>query len=198
MQRMAAISLALVFGAAVASGQAAFAQAIDQYQPRKFSTEPPSGAKWTIIQMPPIPADPACPVQMRATQGSGQGALVAVKPGQPDPDRGGNSQRIHLAVNNTGAARIRTADVRVHGTTAMPRMVPLAGASGPATITRGMHVSFSEGTGNESSSDVVLRDFTSVRSIDLLSVTYADGTTWKSSAGACRIVPDPVMLIGAR
>jgi len=197
MQRIAAVSLAFVLGSAMAS-----AQAIDQYQPRKFDAAPQGQSKTTILQLPAVQADPACPVEMRATQGSG-GALVAVKPGQPDKgrpgqDRGGYSQRIHLAVNNIGAPPIATADVRVHGTTAQPRMVPLAGTSGPATITRGMHVSFDGGTGKESSSDVVLRDFTSVNSIDLLSVTYADGTTWKSTAGACRIVPDPVMLIGAR
>lgn len=48
------------------------------------------------------------------------------------------------------------------------------------------------------SSDLSLRRFTSVTSVDLNSLTYADGATWQaSSPGACSVVPDPLMLVSA-
>jgi hypothetical protein len=46
--------------------------------------------------------------------------------------------------------------------------------------------------------DLSLSHFTAVTSIDLDSITYADGSTWRSaSAGACSVVPDKRMLIAA-
>ena len=49
------------------------------------------------------------------------------------------------------------------------------------------------------SSDLSLSRFTAVTSVDLNSITYADGTTWHtSSPAACSITPDLIMLVAAR
>jgi hypothetical protein len=47
--------------------------------------------------------------------------------------------------------------------------------------------------------DLVLPGFSSVQSITLNSLTYSDGSTWNSFKGnACRVAPDPFMLVSAR
>ena len=51
---------------------------------------------------------------------------------------------------------------------------------------------------NHASSDLSLNRFTSVTYVDLDSLTYADGATWKaSSPAACSVSPEPFMLVSA-
>jgi len=47
--------------------------------------------------------------------------------------------------------------------------------------------------------DLWLPGFTSVTSIELMEVTYADGSAWKiSGSNVCRVQPNPLMLITER
>jgi hypothetical protein len=51
---------------------------------------------------------------------------------------------------------------------------------------------------SEASSDLSLNRFTAVTSIDLNSITYADGNTWHTpSPEACSITPDLIMLVAS-
>jgi hypothetical protein len=53
----------------------------------------------------------------------------------------------------------------------------------------------SRGTGGVSG-DLYIPGFTSVSSIDLIEVSYGGGKTWTiGDASACRVTPDPMMLI---
>ena len=55
------------------------------------------------------------------------------------------------------------------------------------------------GNGNIVHADLDLPGFTSVQSIRLDSVAYADGTSWTPISGrACRVAPDPFMLVSSR
>ena len=48
------------------------------------------------------------------------------------------------------------------------------------------------------SADLVLPGFSSVTFVQLKSITYKDGSSWKvdgQAEQACRVTPDPVMLI---
>ena len=76
-------------------------------------------------------------------------------------------------------------------------MVQTAGLSntGAAEATKILTVSFSADDGS-ASADVHVPGFTSVSSVELQQVTYADGSTWKmSSSSFCRVAPDPLMLV---
>jgi hypothetical protein len=102
-------------------------------------------------------------------------------------------------------ARVTGAKVTVHGTSAKWRTVPTApGVDSSSDIKKTLDITFhpdatasvddNEGT----ATDMVLSGFTSVQSITLDSLTYADGSIWTPRAGrSCRVVPDPLMLISA-
>jgi hypothetical protein len=146
-----------------------------------------------------VPVNPACPVAFTAKQG-GMGDWVAVSPGHKPEPPNGISQHISLSVApGKGGASVVNAQVTVHGLTPKARVVPVqSGPGGPAQISRTMHVSFSNNSAGESAADLLMRGYSAVVSIDIDSITYADGSTWKSGKGMCRVIPDPMMLIGAR
>lgn len=213
MRTLLSISLLLV-----ASTTALAAQSIDPagnsnslapIHPKKSNTgpslDPAAQAMKNLTVLQAIATNSSCPFPISAKHGSG-GGLVAVRSGQPgqpnDMQRPVISQSIHLTVTDSRA--VATASVLVHGTTAAARMMPIGGSGeGPSQISRPLQVTFStdgpvQDGRNQENADLLLRGFTSVSSIDVESVTYADGTTWRSKAGACRVVPDGMMLIGAR
>src|SRR5579863_6766056 len=103
MQRVLAISFALLLGSAALA-----AQAIDQYRPRKFD---PNAANY----QPKVELDlghalpSSCPVSMHAQQG-GSGNMVKVKPGEAPESP--SSQSIHLILGGN-SRRVASARVKV-------------------------------------------------------------------------------------
>jgi hypothetical protein len=177
------------------------AQVINQYHPQKFDLDRERKIE-TILDVRPVDAQPvqspeACPIPMSARQGS-DGALVAVSPAQPgQPSQKGISQRIRLFVNN--GAKVVSARVTVHGFTAKARMLPVdSSQDGAAQISRNLEISFSNDATNNAGANLLLRGFSAVFAIDVNSITYTDGSIWKTSGNVCRVVPDPVMLVDAR
>lgn len=137
-----------------------------------------------------------CPVSMHAQQRPGGGVLVT-RGGQRHP----LSQRIHLILGDfENPARVVSAKVTVRGANGKPRAVPTAfSPSGPGEATKTLDLKFDVAENGEASTDLSLAGFTSVSSIRLDSLTFADGSTWTSSkSSACRTPPDPFMLISAR
>ena len=66
-------------------------------------------------------------------------------------------------------------------------------------ISSTLNVVFLRDGDDSESSDLELPGFTSVKSIRLDSVTYADGTIWTPADGrSCRVEPDPLMLVSSR
>jgi hypothetical protein len=114
------------------------------------------------------------------------------------PERG-LLQRIRLSATEMNSRNVVGATVRVHGLTPALRVLPTdTFAQGTAKFSRTLEVGFKQDGENQTSSDLMLRGFTAVESIDVLSVTFSDGSTWKAATGTCRIVPNPVMRIGMR
>jgi hypothetical protein len=64
---------------------------------------------------------------------------------------------------------------------------------------KSMEIRFSAEPGKGASADVWVPGLSMVKSIDMQSVTFTDGSTWKLPAEkTCRTFPDPVMLISGR
>jgi hypothetical protein len=71
------------------------------------------------------------------------------------------------------------------------------GQKGSSQVTRTIYIVFQAGT--SVAADIVVDGVSATQTIDLVSLTYADGSSWKLADGAsCRIAPDPLMLISAR
>lgn len=105
-------------------------------------------------------------------------------------------QRFFLTLKDAHPSRIVSATLRVHGLMPRSRAIPTAGATSfKAEATKVINARFTAEDGAVLA-DVYVPGFTSVSSVELQEVTYADGSTWKISASSvCRTTPDPFMLI---
>jgi hypothetical protein len=151
-----------------------------------------------IVKLPPVPSN--CPVSMRAQQ-TWAGDLLSVRNGQPK----GPAQGLHLILINRDSRQITGATVTVRGLTAKGRITRALTDPAPpdqdddSQAARTLAVIFTPGPNREVSAELRVPDLTAVFAIDLDSVTFADGSTWKLSPGkTCRAVPDPLMLIVGR
>ena len=95
--------------------------------------------------------------------------------------------------------KIVSAKVTVTGISSKGRLVPLADSTAsPSGKARTLDVNFVL-SGRDAAANLLLEGFTSITSITLKSMTYADGSVWTPSVGSsCRISPDPIMLVSAR
>ncbi len=106
-------------------------------------------------------------------------------------------QTIQFTVDNPSTREIVKAQITVHGLSHRGRFVPLAGEPTP-DLSRKVSVVLDVKGNSRASSDLSLSRFASVTSVDLNSLTYADGATWRAeSPGACSVAPDPFMLVSA-
>jgi hypothetical protein len=108
------------------------------------------------------------------------------------------SQKLDLQLSNPRDTRAVThAQITVHGLTAHGRITPAAsGSSATATVAKQVDLQLSVAPGASASAGLVFKGFTSVRWIDLDSLTYADGSTWHASPQHnCQIVPNRFMLV---
>jgi hypothetical protein len=122
--------------------------------------------------------------------------------GNPPQQRGGDTageeaMEIRLTLTNPDAQPITNARIVVRGTNGNWRTIPLGSGAGKGDLKKSMEVTFERGDGQDVDSFLILQGFTAVQSIALDTVTYADGSTWKA-AGACRVAPDPFMLVADR
>jgi hypothetical protein len=160
------------------------------------------GTHVKIITLPPVQSDSACPVAMHARhEFFFQKELVnGAKPNErnDEPYVAASTQlRLTLTAYNHG--RIESANVTVRGTNANWQFVPIDARKGSPSVTRTMNLSFEPGEESGVDSYLALRGFTTVNAIVLNSLTYADGSTWKTiDAGACQVAPDGLMLISGR
>ncbi|MGB6687426.1 MAG: hypothetical protein WBE76_06255 [Terracidiphilus sp.] len=191
MKRVFAISVALLASTAMLA-----AQAVDQYRSQKFDSRALQSQSKLVLDWSNVHANSGCPVSFSAKQGW-DGGLVATR--KAEPSEPGFSQRIFLSLADKESSSVAGARVTVHGLTPKSRVLPVElGADGPAQISRSLNVSFTRDAMGETGAGLVLRGYSAVYSIDVDSITYADGTTWKSGEGLCRVVPDPMMLVSAR
>ncbi|MGA9671408.1 MAG: hypothetical protein WBQ94_19510 [Terracidiphilus sp.] len=147
-----------------------------------------------VIQLPP-PTN-ACPVSVQARQAASWNRMEV---GNDHPK--GPSQRLHLTMVNPKSKLITGATVTVHGRTPKTRatLTPMTADSNPSDATKTLDVFFPAGAGMEESADVWVPGLSAAYSVDLVAVTYADGSTWKIAEGrSCRTSIDGFMLISGR
>jgi hypothetical protein len=148
----------------------------------------------------PLPPGLNCPLGVQAQHSSGLTAKVPVgKNGDAiaKPEMG---QHLQLMLNNLKGTAISSIRITVYGWSGKGHTMPAAGVdSSYATGSQTVELKANVGPRATATEDVWVNGLTSVSSIDLDEVNYADGLSWRSSeAQACRIVPDPEMLISSR
>jgi hypothetical protein len=142
-----------------------------------------------------------CPVNMRALQGSGYGLVQVRNNQQPGPSErppmnlDQPAQRIHLILA-IGTSPAVSAKIEVRGLSPRSRAKNVSDATGASDLSKALDVEFAPEDSKSVAADLLLPGFTSVSSIEVVSVTYQDGSIWRvADHTACRVAPDPVMLV---
>ncbi len=163
-----------------------------------------SGTQSAVLHLPP--ASTACPVGMRAQHVIGQGAVVAVRGSHHAGQIQGNHhvgppvQQIELTLSNSKPKDIVGAEITVHGFNGKGHMtLARSGQAEPSEITKTIKLKLTVGGKEDASADLSLDAFSAVDLVDLDSISYADGSTWRSSdLQTCHVVPDGMMLLSSR
>jgi hypothetical protein len=144
-------------------------------------------------------AGAGCPVDMEARHAT-QTPVSMNAGGENAP---GNKvvpqlQRLHLTLTNPSSRDIVSAQFTAHGFSKKPRAMDLSSGSNEPDLAKTVDIALGVKGKGHASHDLSLNHFTAVTSIDLNSISYADGTTWRApSPGACSITPSMVMLVAA-
>ena len=153
-------------------------------------------AQDVVLHLSPNTLGANCPVGLSVNHGSSFPSRKTVGP-FASPSAPAQEQRIQLTMTNLSPQEIVKAQITVHGLSDKWRYVPLPEAPAP-DLTKKVEVTLDVRGNSHASSDVSLSRFASVTSVDLNSLTYADGSAWEaSSSAACSVVPDPFMLVTA-
>lgn len=164
------------------------------------SAQDPSKPQSTTTPSVSLPANAVfgggCPVLMDARQGVWD-HTIRVRNGENEKMKGGFGQRISLTLTDIHAGPIVAATVRVLGLSGQNRMLNTSEMSnGAPDKSRVIRLTAFTAARSGATADLYAPGFTAVTSIQLLEVTYADGSTWKiNDSNACRVAPDPLMLI---
>lgn len=144
-----------------------------------------------MVVTPPSPSE--CPVDFSARR---QSITERVAIGDTAP-RHISGQGVQVSLQHP-RSNIRSAEVIVHAASNKPRTLPLA-TSAPrgADLSRTFHLS-GPATGSLRSQDLWLEGAGSILSVDLVSVTYADGSVWRKGPSTCRAIPSGLLLVSSR
>jgi hypothetical protein len=152
------------------------------------ATSTPIGSLPAVITM--TTPHCSCPVGLRARPGVG-GNIMTI-----DASDGVGSQMLSLDLSNIGSRHITGAQITVHGLTAHGHVIPASSYLDAGTTTKRIDLALTVAPGATTSTNLLFKGFTSVSTIDLDSLTYADGSTWHASPQhTCQITPDRFMLV---
>jgi len=146
------------------------------------------------------PVQSSCPVSMQVQHASRLTAQIRVgKNGSvigPDPRETG--QHLQLALSNPKEAEISAIRITVYGWDGKGTVTPTVTGAGYGTASQTLNLKVRVGPHQSAKTDVWVKGLTSVDSIDLDAVSYADGLNWRATAaGPCKVIPDPKMLISS-
>ncbi len=140
---------------------------------------------------PQLPGDLSCPVGFSARRQSPTEIVVV---GDHAPQQHRSGQGVHISLKAPSTA-IASADIVVHAASDKGRYLPAQEQEAHPDLSRSFHLAGS-GSAGLHSSDLWLDHAGSILSVDLLSFTYADGSTWTHNAGSvCHAPISGYMLI---
>jgi hypothetical protein len=103
-------------------------------------------------------------------------------------------QRVDLRMINFLPHEIVNAEITVHGFSHKGRLMPVSTPT--PDLAKTVDVALDVKGNSSASRELSLPHFSAIRTIDVNSVTYADGSTWHaSSPGACSVAPSLIMAV---
>jgi hypothetical protein len=138
------------------------------------------------------PENTGCPVGFNARR---QGTSQIMSASDP---AAGPAQGLHLTLSRLSTPAIQSVEVTVYGVSSKAVILP-AGSQPNDTISKTFELQRQAGSNSLSDADVWMHNVGSLSRADLISITYADGSTWHASESLkCRAVPSNFVLVGSK
>ena len=143
----------------------------------------------------------SCPIGIQAqpTPGLTQMVVRGTPPSHDYSKRTAfpSQQSLRFLLSNPTALGITAIELNVHGLQPGGHVEPVVSTqSGSGNFDKHLDLKLAINAKGRATRDIRFDGFTSIRSIDLESVTYADGSTWHANAEApCNFEPSRVMLV---
>jgi hypothetical protein len=110
----------------------------------------------------------------------------------------GNGQGLHLTLNHLAKPDIQKIEVTVYATSLKPRSLPLDTRSDD-TISKTFELTRQTGADSLQEADIWMQEVGSIRSADLISITFTNGNTWHATPNlTCTAVPSNFLLVTSR
>jgi hypothetical protein len=187
MYRLSA-SLLLLLTSTLALAQT-LAQPPGKSSPANTST--PEKTSESVIFYQDRPNDFGCPVGFNARR-QGTSQIMSAS----DAKQSGPAQGLHLMLNHLNAPAIQSVEVTVYGVSPKAMVLPATSQSND-TISKTFELQRQAGSNSLSDADVWMHNVGSLSRVDLISITYADGSTWHATDSLkCRAVPSNFVLVG--
>ena len=140
-----------------------------------------------------LPSNFGCPVGFAASR-QATGRIMSAD----ETRRSGPAQGLHLTLNNRGTPAIESIEVTVYGTSQKGLLLPVD-TPYTDTISKTFQLHRTPGDTSLSDADVWMHLVGSLSWADLISITYADGATWRATEHLkCRAVASNFMLVGRK
>jgi hypothetical protein len=135
-----------------------------------------------------------CPVGFTANRQS-NGQIISTG----DVKQSGPAQGLHLTLKNLkNMPAIESIEVTVYGTSQKGLYLPVD-TSSTDTVSKTFELHRVSDDTSLTDADVWMHLVGSLRWADLISIAYADGTTWHSTANfQCRAIPSNFLLVGSK
>jgi len=109
-----------------------------------------------------------------------------------------DSQSLHLTLDNRKMPAIESIEVKVYGTSQKSPYLPVS-AQSTETVSKTFELHRTSASTSLNEADVSMHLMGSLDWADLISITYADGTSWHTIANfKCRAVPSNFLLVDNR
>jgi hypothetical protein len=162
---------------------------------------PVSPVKITPNSQVVILTDGNCPVGFSAKPRASAQALWtisledAVRPQSPASMRSINTG-IHVELRARGTASIREVELTVDYVAPGTHALPVGDSGAPATLKKTFNLAAEGGASLQLAGDLLVGPSAGIKRVHLVSLTYADGSTWQAEANRpCSVEPSHFLLV---
>jgi hypothetical protein len=143
----------------------------------------------TVVLHANRPDNSGCPIGFFASRRA-TGQIMSAG----DARQAGPGQGLHLTLNHQTEPAIETIEITVYGVSSKARVLP-AGPP-PEDVSKTFELRRSADSNTLTDADVWMHNVGSLSRVDLISIHYADGTTWHTTENLkCRAVPSNFLLV---
>ncbi len=197
MRSVPEMSLLLLLSPLALCGQDNAAKANDAGKVYKVPQHLSADVAPSLFRKIAPPSAGTCPVSLQARR---QGTVAMQNAKDSQPDRTPAQQLQLTLINYSHTRNVVSAVLKVYGYDGSVQVMPADPIRrGSREVSRTIEVNLSVLGGRSATTDLTMRKFAAVSRIEVESVEFADGSSWKAAEqGLCSFTPELYMLVGSR